>query len=105
MNKMATTLCDQMLTKIDQMVSNIAQCEAFYQRQLMWACVVSAQGLIIGKRTTVEASQHVSCELFLASVTRSMWLRLELRPLVIKRRLIEFDYLLHQFVGDIQHDD
>lgn len=28
---MATTLCDQMLTKIDQMVSNIAQCEAFYQ--------------------------------------------------------------------------
>lgn len=90
---------------IDQMVSNITQCEAFYQRQLMWACVVSAQGLILGKRTTVEASRHVSCELCLASVTRSMWLHLELRPLVIKHQLIEIDDSLQQYMGGLLYDD
>ena len=78
---------------IDQMLIKIQASDMFYQRQLPWACLT----LILAetKRATVELHQRVPCELFLLSVTCHVWLRLELRPSIIKYDMAKLDYLIY----------
>lgn len=107
MNNMATTSCDQMLTKIDEGGS-------FYVGHLNWALVVSPARLVDVKRATVDVYQHNIAlgnplaiagvvEVFATTIRASLYLGLS--TTVIKRQYYKRTHELCDLVGDIQHDD